>query len=186
MATEFTQSVLRLFEQNGMAKPVVLSESENELNFGSADVTLQCNDLTLYILNDRGKKFVEVGLKLRNSDASSLHPVLRHFKDGLRQPTCPLEILAVAMGWVSCEHLVQHYDLAPQSTNALEENEAFSRTPILGLGEALEWLRDTQKRAQLVKACQDEELLKTAGDIEEGLQRRFEKLLTYPRVRHLK
>ncbi len=185
MSTEFTQRVLRLFEQNGLSQPVVISESENESSFGNADVTLQCNDLTLYIPNDRGKKFVEVVLRLKNSDASSVHPALGFFGDGLGQPTCPLEILAVVLGWASYEHLEQYYDLALQNTESQEENKLCSRMPpILGLEEALVWLRDEKKREQLIEACQDEALLKTAGEIEEGLQRRFEKLLTYPKVRH--
>ena len=175
MSTAFTQSVLGKFEQIDRGRPDVICESESDKDFGNANVTLELDGLRLHVVNDRGVQTVEIGLTIVNPVGPPVHPALIGFKDGDGKPTCPLEVLAVANGWVALEELVKHYDL--EGNRSEEFAEALAAPPFYELSSALSLLEDGEKWMQLVAASMDHSLQMKAGDIEAALQRRLEKLL---------
>ena len=170
-----TQSVLGKFEAIGRGRPDLICESESEAEFGNATVTLELDGLRLHVVNDRGVQTLEVGL-IGSPDEADEHPALNRFKDGSGMPTCPLEVLAVANGWISREKLIEHYDLDGVRAATVAARETIV-PPFYELSRALPLLKDEGKWSQLVAASQDPRMQMRAGAIEEMLQMRLEAAL---------
>ena len=178
MHTAFTQSVLDLIDKRGLETPEVICEHEDEEHFGNASVTLKLCGLRLHIVNDRGVQSVEVGLESKDPSHSHVHRALEGFRDGKGNPTCPIETLAAATGWISVDRLIEHYDLEGK------EPENFSKPgsmkPLLPLSDALFFFKDRTKRAQLVDASKNYDVQLRAGEIEQDLQNMMYTLLSSP------
>ena len=170
MHGELARELVRVFEQAGAPLPTVVCETSNEASFGDASVTLDVNGLRLHVINDRGVRTVEVGLKVTGSANAPVHPGLGTFKDGQGKPTCPLELLAVVSGWASLDELTQHYDL--DGDHPAYDESTPPPGPFYGFTDAMRLL--FEQWAELVVASGDPELLSEAGAVEEELQRKLQ------------
>lgn len=172
MSDRYAQSVLDRIATIGRGTPVLVCASGDEASFGDANVTLEVDGLRLHVVNDRGAQTVEVGLKIVDPLVPRTHPALAGFLDGAGQPTCPLEVLAVANEWITLEQLIAHYDL--DATHAGYDEETPPPGPFYELTEAMSLLADGEKWDELVAASENHRLLIKAGKVEEALQRKLE------------
>lgn len=178
MHTEFTQSVLDLIDKRELETPEVICEHEDEEHFGNASVTLELYELRLHIVKARGVQSVEVGLKSKDPSRSHVHRALEGFRDGTGNPTCPFETLAAAMGWISVDRLIKHYDLEGKEQEDSSKPESVN--PLLPLSEAFIFLEERTKRAQLVDASKNHDTQMLAAEIEQDLQNMMCSLLSSP------
>ena len=180
MSTPFTVGVVGALKQIGRGSPDVICSSESKDNFGNADVTLEVDGLRLHVVNDRGVQTLEVGLTVGDPAGPLAHSALTGFKDGAGSPTCPLEIMAVANGWIALEDLIEHYDLDGERSQDFAGTKKIVAPPFYEFSEAVSLLADSEKWTQLVAASRDHGLQMKAGAIEEVLQSRLEAALTHP------
>ena len=173
MTTSFTKSVLNEMTRIGRGVPEVISESQDMEHFGDAHVTLDFEDLRLHVSNDRGVVTLEIGLNIVDPRSLATQPVMLGFKDGIGRPTCPLEVLAVAHGWIALDALVNHYDLDSEHIESLKDPENIVTQPFYSLRDALSLLEDGDKWSAMVASSNDHKLQLEAGKIELELQKRF-------------
>lgn len=176
MSEQFTQKVLDAFLQIDRGQPQLLHISHDDRHFGNASATLELDGLRFHVLNDRGIEFVEIGLQFEASWLRSAFEALSHFKDGTGKPTCPLEVLAVANGWLDCDTLIEHHGLS--SKYSLYHKETAPKGPYYTLSSATSQVSEPKKWEQLVYACGDRKFQSRANDIEKDLQDRRQAQLT--------
>ena len=176
MSEQFTQTVLEAFLRIDRGQPKLLHISHDDRHFGNASATLELDGLRFHVLNDRGIECVEIGLQFEASWLRSAFEALSHFKDGIGEPTCPLEALAVANGWLDCDTLIEHHGLS--SKHSRHDKDTPPKGPYYSLSSAILLLSEPRKWEQLVYACVDREMQSRANDIAKDLQDRRKAQLT--------
>lgn len=172
MPNLYAQSVMDEIARIGRGKAVPICASDDDADFGDAHVTLEVDGLRLHVVNDRGARTVEVGLKIVDPLGPLVHPALAGFVDGEGRPTCPLEVLAVAKKWITLEELIAHYDLDATCTGY--DEKTLPPGPFYELTTAMSLLADGDKWDELIAASENHPLQLAAGEIEEVLQRKLE------------
>ena len=165
MASPFAESVLERLRKLGRGEPELICDNCDNDNFGNATATIKLDGLRLHVVNDRGIETVEVGFQ-------SIRPIgpLKTFVDGQGRPVCPLEVVAVVLGWVSPENLIAHY--WPASAKPNYETEA-PPGPFFKFDEESTQRRMREHWDELTEFGGSLELQLKAGDTERQLQDHF-------------
>ena len=158
MASLFAESVLERLRKLGRGEPKLICDNYDNDNFGNVMATIELDGLRLHVVNDRGIETVEVGFQ-------STHPIgpLEAFLDGQGGPVCPLEVVAVVLGWVSREKLMAHY--WPGNADPNYETDA-PPGPFFKFDEELTQQRMREHWDELTEFSESRELQLKAGDIE--------------------
>ena len=165
MASRFAEAVLKRLRKLGRGEPELICDNFDADNFGNATATLELDGLRLHVVNDRGIETVEVGFQ-------SIHPVepLEAFVDGQGKPVCPLEIVAVVLGWINREKLIAHY----WPTNADPDYETDAPPgPFFKFDEESTRRQMHEHWKELTQFSASRELQLKAGDVEKQFQDRF-------------
>ena len=170
MANPFVQSVLERLKELNRGEPQLICDGHDDDNFGNATATVELDGVRLHIVNDRGIWPVEVGFEIVNPGEPLVHPSLSGFVDEAGKPVCPLEIIAVTLGWVNVEALITHYWPA----NANQNYEAAPPPgPFLDFNKALECLQEGEHWGELADFSRNHRLQLEAGQVERHLQEHF-------------
>ena len=162
MASPFAESVLKRLTKLDRGEPHIICDEYDGDNFGNAVATIELDGLRLHVVNDRGIETVEVGYQ-------RTHPIgpLEAFVDGQGKPTCPLEIVAVVLGWVSREMLISHYWPAEAEPNYETDPPP---GPFFRFDEESTLQQMRERWDELTEFSGSRELQLKAGDVERQLQ----------------
>ena len=165
MASPFTESVLERLREFNRGEPQLICDSYDRDNFGNASVTVELDGLRLHVVNDRGMETVEVGFR-------RFHPIgsLEEFVDGQGESVCPLEVVAVVLGWVTREKLISHY--WPADSKPDYETDA-PPGPYFRFNEESTRRQIHEHWDELREFSQSRDLQFKAGDVEKTLQEHF-------------
>ena len=165
MASPFAESVLERLRQLDRGEPELICDDYDSDNFGNATATIRLGGLRLHVINDRGIESVEIGFQ-------SVHPIepLDAFVDGRGRPVCPLEVVAVVLGWVTLQRLIAHYWPADVDPNYETEAPA---GPFFQFDEASTLHQMRERWDELTEFSESRELQLKAGDVERQLQERL-------------
>ena len=165
MASPFAESVLERLRQLDRGEPELICDDYDSDNFGNATATIRLGGLRLHVINDRGIESVEVGFQ-------SVHPAgpLEAFVDGRGKPVCPLEVVAVVLGWVTLQRLIAHYWPADADPNYETEAPA---GPFFKFDEESTRRQMQEHWDELVEFSESRELQLKAGHVEKQLQERL-------------
>ena len=179
MVNEFAKEVLERLSSVGEGKPGLVHETYDDENFGNATATIEIDGVLLHFVNDRGIRTIEFELDLEIPDSpgdrpwSGPYPLYLErwpLRDGRGKPVCTLEALAVALGWIGMEKLVEHYAL-----DSVDYDFDVSSRPFYEFDKAMGLLRD--RWPQFVRACKNPETQWKAMEVELKLQAKFHEQL---------
>ncbi len=180
MSNEFAREVLEQLSGVGEGKPGLVHETYDDENFGNATATIEIDGVFLHFVDDRGVRTIEFELDLPIPDSPRDRPWPEPYppyferwplRDGRGKPVCTLEALAVALGWIGMERLVEHYVLDG-------DNYDFdaSPRPFYEFDKAMRLLRD--RWPQFVQARKNSGTQLKAMEVELKLQAKFLEQLT--------
>ena len=165
MASLFAESVLKRLRKLDRGEPKVICDEYDGDNFGNAVVTIELDGLRLHVVNDRGIETVEVGYRCTRPIAP-----LEAFVDGQGEPVCPLEVVAVVLGWVSREMLISHYWPVHAGPNYETDPPP---GPFCRFDEESTRRQMQEHWNELTEFSESRELQLKAGDVERQLQGRL-------------
>lgn len=180
MVNEFAMEVLERLSSVGEGKPGLVHETYDRESFGNATATIEIDGVFLHFVNDRGIRTIEFELDLPSLDSPGGPPWPEPYplylerwplRDGRGKPVCTLEALAVALGWIGMERLVEHYVL-----DGGDYDFDASPRPFYEFDKAMRLLRD--RWPQFVQARKNSETQLRAVEVERKLQAKFLEQLT--------
>lgn len=175
MSNEFAREVLEQLSGVGEGKPGLVHETYDDENFGNATVTIEIDGVFLHFVDDRGIRTIEFELDLPILDSPRDRPLPEPYppylerwplRDGRGKPVCTLEALAVALGWIGMERLVEHYVL-----DSDDYDFDASPRPFYEFDKAMRLLRD--RWPQFVQARKNSGTQLKAMEVELKLQAKF-------------
>ena len=173
MTSCFAESVVTRLAAMGRGAPKLVGQTQDDEDFGNATATIEVDDLKLHVVNDRGLWTVDVVFCGSDPPATSEHPAFDGSLHGEDGPLCPVETLAVALGWLPMADLVEHYGL---DGGGWEPDAGPPPGPYLDFDGAVTLLQEHWDEFRA--AARSPAVKSRAGDLEARLQERLAAQLT--------
>lgn len=162
----FAASIMTTLSRFGKKPPILVSDRQNETNFGNAEVIFVLDEVRLKFIDDRGLHMIEI--ELPAEDAVSGDHVL------------PLETVAVALNWIRLDALLAHYGLNDAAFRSFRGDD-LPPGPFYKLSDALAILKD--KWGDLLTVRDNADVRRRAVDVNVKLRKRWQEALTLPTTR---